>query len=207
MNASSPSSRSSPMRRFATPLAADALAAIAACLRAGGVVLMPTDTVYGIAAHPDRPDALARLFALKGRDASKPVPLLADSMASVLKAGLDASAAAQRAAASFWPGALTLVLDRPDGGTEGVRVPADATACAICAAAGGLLRCTSANASGEPPALDAEAAAIALPEADILVDGGPVDGGVASTVAQLADTNVRIFRPGPVAEEDLRACL
>ena len=115
MNASSPSSRSSPMRRFATPLAADALAAIAECLRAGGVVLMPTDTVYGIAAHPDRPDALARLFALKGRDASKPVPLLADSMASVLKAGLDASAAAQRAAASFWPGALTLVLDRPDG--------------------------------------------------------------------------------------------
>ena len=128
-------------------------------------------------------------------------------MASVLKAGLDASAAAQRAAASFWPGALTLVLDRPDGGTEGVRVPADATACAICAAAGGLLRCTSANASGEPPALDAEAAAIALPEADILVDGGPVDGGVASTVAQLADTNVRIFRPGPVAEADLKACL
>jgi L-threonylcarbamoyladenylate synthase len=195
------------MRRFATPLGTDALAAIAACLRDGGVVLMPTDTVYGIAAHPARPDALARLFALKGRDASKPVPLLADSLASVLRAGLRVSAAAQRAAARFWPGALTLVLDRPDGTTEGVRVPADATACAICAATGGLLRCTSANASGEPPALDAAAAAAALPEADILVDGGPVDGGVASTVAQLAETGVRIFRPGPVTEPALKACI
>lgn len=195
------------MRRFATPLDADALAAIAACLRAGGVVLMPTDTVYGIAAHPDRPDALARLLTLKGRDTSKPVSILADSLTPVLRAGLRVSDAAQRAAARFWPGALTLVLDRPEGGTEGVRVPADATACAICAAAGGLLRCTSANASGEPPALDADAAAAALPEADILVDGGPSDGGVASTVAQLSDSTLRIFRPGPVSEEALKACL
>ncbi len=195
------------MRRLATPLAPADLAAVADCLRAGGVVLMPTDTVYGVAAHPDRPDALARLFALKGRDAAKPVPLLADSLASALRAGLRASAPAQRAAARFWPGALTLVLDRPDGGTEGVRVPADATACAICAAAGGMLRCTSANASGEPPALDAAAAAAALPEADILVDGGPAAGTVASTVAQVSDAGVRVFRPGPVAEADLRACL
>ena len=86
-------------------------------------------------------------------------------------------------------------------------MPADAAACAICAAAGGMLRCTSANASGEPPALDAAAAAAALPEADILVDGGPAAGTVASTVAQVSDAGVRVFRPGPVAEADLRACL
>ncbi|MGI5870330.1 MAG: L-threonylcarbamoyladenylate synthase [Kiritimatiellia bacterium] len=194
------------MRRFATPLDADALAAIADCLRDGGVALMPTDTVYGIAAHPDRPDALARLFALKGRDASKPVPLLADSLASVLRSGLRLSPAARRAAARFWPGALTLVLDRPDGGTDGVRVPAHATARALCAAAGGLLRCTSANASGQPPAHTAAAAAAALPEADILVDGGSADGD-ASTVAQLTATTLRLFRPGPVSEDALKECL
>lgn len=195
------------MRRFTTPLDDAALDTIAACLRDGGVVLMPTDTVYGIAAHPDRADALLRLVTLKGRDASKPVPILADSLASVLRAGLHVTDAARRAAERFWPGALTLVLERPDGGTEGVRVPADATACAICAAAGGLLRCTSANASGEPPALDAQTAAAALPEADILVDGGTSDGGVASTVVQLLDASLRIFRPGPVSEEALKACL
>jgi len=195
------------MRRFTTPLSAPDLACIADCLRRGGVVLLPTDTVYGVASHPDRPDALQRILGMKGRDPSKPVQLLAGSAEAVASSGLLFSENAKKVARRYWPGALTLVIDKPAGGTEGVRVPDDATARAICLAAGGMLRCTSANTSGEPPALNAEMASQAIPDADILVDGGHVKGGAASTVVQITDSTVRFFRTGPVTEADIAKIL
>lgn len=195
------------MRRFKTPLSRQEIAAIADCLDLGGVVLLPTDTVYGVASHPDRPEALRRILGMKGRDPSKPVQLLAGSVDAVSGSGLLFSENAKKVAQKYWPGALTLVIDKPEGGTEGVRVPDDDTACAICLAAGGMLRCTSANASGEPPALDADMASQAIPDADILVDGGHVKGGAASTVVQITDSSVRFFRTGPITEADIAKIL
>ncbi len=195
------------MKTFTTPLGQHEVAEIADCLRRGGIVLLPTDTVYGIAAHAGRPDALRRIVSIKGRDPAKPVQLLAGSIEAVAKSGLIFPPRARKAAERYWPGALTLVLDRPDGGTEGVRVPDDETACALCLAAGGMLRCTSANTSGEPPALDAAMAAAAIPEADMLVDGGGVKGGTASTVVRIAESTVRFFRIGGVSEEQINACI
>jgi len=188
------------MRIYKTPLARCDLVEIAAALSDGAVALVPTDTVYGVAAHPASAGGVAKLFALKNRDASKPIPLLAASAEAVAASGLRLGDAALAAARKFWPGPLTIVVDGfAAGTTEGVRVPDSATAREICAAAGGLLRCTSANESGETPALDAAAAAAALPGADILVDGGPADIGVASTVARFnPDGTVRVFREGAV---------
>jgi len=195
------------MRTFTTPLSPADLAEIGSALAGGAVALIPTDTVYGIAAHPSSIPGIAKLFALKHRDPANPIPLLAASADAVAESGLRLGNAAL-AAARFWPGPLTIVIDgfTPDT-TEGVRVPDSATALEICAAAGGLLRCTSANESGDPPALDAATAATALPGADILIDGGPATIGVASTVARFnPDNTVRIFREGAIPKEQLSNC-
>ncbi len=192
------------MKYYREPLSEKDLAEIAECLDNDGVVLLPTDTVYGVAARPDRPDAVARIRILKKRDAAKPMQLLADSLeTAAARSDVIFEKRALDAARRYWPGPLTLVLDRTDGGTEGIRVPDNKTAVSICKAAGGMLRCTSANESGEPPALDAGAAARALPGADAVVDGGPAAVGAASTVAAVKNSGVTVFRKGPVDTETL----
>lgn len=192
------------LRRYVWPMAGRELAAFASAIRAGAVAIVPTDTVYGVAAAPGNAAALARIVAAKGRDPSKPCQLLAASAEAVAAAGIPLHPAAAAVARRFWPGPLTLVLDLPGGGTEGVRVPDHPAARALCEAAGGLLRCTSANRSGEAPAVTAEAAIAALPSADAAVDAGPAPGGVASTVAAVRpDGSVHVFREGPVSAKDL----
>ncbi len=167
-------------------------------LTGGGVAVIPTDTVYGLAAHPDFPGAVARLYAIKRRSEKKPIALLAgdaDGAARFL-GGLDAQA--RRIARREWPGALTLVLPKGDA-FEGVRVPDHAWTRRLLTACGGVLRVTSANLSGRRPATDAPAALAAVGlSADIVVDDGLSRGGAASTVAKVADGAVTILRPGPV---------
>lgn len=193
------------MKRFTAPLTHDDLTAIADCLCNGGIILMPTDTVYGVAAHVDRPNALQRIISMKGRNPANPIPLLASNAEAAILSGMMLSSRAAKVAKHFWPGSVTLILDTVEGGTEGVRVPNDATACAICHAAGGLLRCTSANISGNLPAHDADAAVAAIPDADILIDNGPVKGGVASTVVQITETQTHFFRIGDLTKAQILA--
>lgn len=183
------------MRRL--PFEERAIAEAEAVLRLGGVVILPTDTVYGVACHPDFPEALERIRAMKRRDAAKPFQLLAASTAAVWADGALRTAASERLAA-HWPGALTLVLPTADGRTEGYRVPDAPLLCRLLAACGGCLRCTSVNLSGEPPAKDAEEAAATLGDAvDLLLDGGPARLGVASTVAALTPQgDLTILRQG-----------
>lgn len=195
-------------RRFRAPLSAGDLSALAGVFRAGGVVIVPTDTVYGVAAAPERTDALARIVAAKGRDPRKPCQLLAASAEAAEAAGIPVPPRARPLARAFWPGALTIVLDVPGGGTEGVRVPDHGVARALCRAAGGLLRCTSANRSGEPPARTAAEAVAALPSADAVVDAGPAPGGVASSVVRFApDGTLEILREGGIPRAALEAAL
>ena len=180
------------------------LAETAAVLNAGGVAVIPTDTVYGFAARPDCPAAVERLYSMKGRDPGKPVALLAagfEEAERFLGGGLPA--AAGEIARRHWPGALTLVLPKcgEDGVYEGLRMPAHDWTRRLIAACGGVLRVTSANASGGDPALDAASAVAAAGDsADIAADGGVSPGGVASTVAK-CDGNgaISILRQGPVA--------
>ena len=194
--------------RTDTPATRAALVTEAAgILLNGGVVVLPTDTVYGLAAHPGHPEAVARLSTIKGRAEEKPLALLASREEALAALGGTLSPAARRLAARFWPGALTLVVDCA-GRTEGVRIPDHALARAIIAACGGLLRVTSANRAGEPPALTAEAALRDVgADADLVIDGGPVSGGTASTVVRDAPGGWRILREGAIPASAIKAAV
>lgn len=178
----------------------EAVRAAVEALLAGGVAVFPTDTVYGIAAHPAHPEAIGRIYAAKGRSPGKPMAFLAAGIGAPAAFGAAMPAAAEELARRHWPGALTLVLDCP-GGAEGFRVPAHEFARDVIAAAGGLLRVTSANFSGDPPLTALAPPALPfLERADVAIDGGSCPGGAASTVLRVtADGGTTVLRPGPVA--------
>ncbi|MBQ9431991.1 MAG: threonylcarbamoyl-AMP synthase [Kiritimatiellae bacterium] len=177
-------------------------------LNAGGVVVFPTDTVYGIGARPDQPAAIRRIQEIKRRDAGKPIALLVSDAEAPARFGAELPPAAQRLAKRFWPGALTLVLP-VRGGYEGFRVPNHPLAAEIIRAGGGLLRVTSANRSGEPPALTpAEAFQSVGRQADLMINGGDVPGVMASTVVKVrADNSTEILREGAIPRREIEAAL
>jgi len=170
----------------------------------GGLVVMPTDTVYGLAADPDQAAAVAKLWAVKGRDPEKKIALLAADVAAVRRAAARFDTLALRLAEAFWPGPLTLVLPTP-GGAEGFRVPDDPVALDLLRAAGGLLRVTSVNRSGAAPARTAEDALLALGNVvDLIIDAGPARGGVPSTVVVIEGDGLRIAREGALGSDAIR---
>ena len=168
------------------------LAAAADVLNGGGVAVIPTDTVYGLAAHPGFPQAVDRLYAIKAREAQKPIALLAADAEGAAKF---IGEAATHVGAKHWPGALTVVAQG-----EGVRVPNLDWTRRLIAACGGALRATSANLSGGQAATDAAAALASVGlSADVVVDGGLSPGGRASTVVRIADGGrLELLREGPV---------
>lgn len=186
-------------------------------LRAGEIVALPTDTVYGIAADLALPDAIERLFAAKRRPREKAVALLLTDADQAAVLGI-VDPAARVLAERFWPGGLTLVLRRrPDAHlpavlaagapTVGVRVPDHAAPRALAAALGPLPT-TSANLSGEPDARDAAEIAARLGAAIALViDGGPVRGGPASTVVDCTGPAPVIRRIGAIPPPAIAAAL
>ena len=167
----------------------------ASLLNGGGVAVIPTDTVYGLAAHPSFPDAVARLYSIKGRESGKKIALLASGPEAVEQFGFPLSPAAKDLAERHWPGALTMVL-----GDEGFRVPAHDWTRRLLAKCGGVLRVTSANLSGGSPATDApQALADVGLSADIVVDDGASPGGVASTVVRVcAGGETEVLRKGAI---------
>jgi L-threonylcarbamoyladenylate synthase len=166
--------------------------------------------VYGVAADPSVPGAEERLRRAKGRDARKPIPLLAADAADVERFGGVFGRLGRRMARAFWPGAVTLVLPvRRRGGTarsdEGFRVPDHALCRRLLREVGGVLRVTSANRSGRPPALTAAAARRALGKAvDAVLDAGPAPGGVPSSVVRVEGGRIRLLREGAVPADRLR---
>jgi L-threonylcarbamoyladenylate synthase len=203
--------------RAAAPwlLAADdpsAVAAAASALRSGMVVAIPTDTVYGLAAAIDRPDAVDRLYKLKSRPHEKAIPVLLANEAALDQVAAEVPHHARVLMERFWPGALTIVIPArsslpakvtsvaADGTrTVAVRVPDHSGAREILAAAGGALAVTSANRSGEPPALDAPAV-MSLGDAapDLVIDGGPALLREASTVVLAVAGEIRVVREGAI---------
>jgi L-threonylcarbamoyladenylate synthase len=189
------------------PATPDGIARAAQLLLDGRVVAFPTDTVYGVGVSASRADRLTALFELKRRPAEKAIPMLVAGMAQAISTGAEHDERADRLAAAFWPGALTLVL-RHSSGTQAYRAPDHPFALALIRAAGPILA-TSANRSGEPDTMAAEEVLIAFAtqqeELDAVLDGGPVPGGIASTVLDLSVAPARIVREGPIAREQLEA--
>ena len=185
-------------------------------LRRGGVIAFPTDTVYGVGAHGLLNDAVERLYVVKGRPAEKAIPLLlaaADEVGSVAR---EISPAARALMRKFWPGALTLVLKKQPHippavtatATVAVRVPDHPVVRELIRALGAPLAATSANRSGQPELLDAQAIAEVLGGAlDLILDGGRCSGGVPSTVVDVSGDGLRVLRAGAIPEEELRKAL
>jgi len=173
-----------------------------AVVKDGGVIVFPTDTVYGIGCSPACRPAIDRIYALKGRAREKPLALYfahVDDLVPYVVGDERAVTLARR----FLPGPLTLVVVRPAavdpylvGGlpTVGLRVPAHAL-CEALLARSGPLAATSANASGAEP-YTGRAALQDVPGADLLLDGGPSPLGVASTVVDLSGPELRLIREG-----------
>ena len=192
-------------------------AAAVEVLRGGGIVALPTDTVYGIAVSLATPGGVERLFHVKQRPPDRAVMLLLDDAGQAARAGLITPAAAALAAAC-WPGGLTVVVpQRPDvrwpavltGGsaTIGLRVP-DHDAPRALARGVGPLPTTSANRSGVPEASDAAGIVAQLGEAiDLVLDGGPAHGGPASTIVDCAGERPRILRVGAVSADSVAEIL
>ncbi len=184
------------------------IAEAVAAARRGELIVLPTDTVYGIATTPERAEATERLFAAKRRPARLTLPVLVDSVATARRIGAW-DARAERLAAGCWPGALTIVLPRTsasdgwhlggDPDSIGVRVPAHPLALAVLAGAGPLAA-TSANRSGEPPATSCDdlVAVFGDDVAVYLCQEEPLLG-VASTVVSLLGDRAEILRAGDVA--------
>jgi L-threonylcarbamoyladenylate synthase len=190
----------------------------AVLIRGGGVVAIPTDTIYGLAADPFNDDAVRRVYGVKDRMAERALPLIgADFEQIVAELGI-LPPTAQRLAERFWPGPLTLVVTAPErlstavtGGTNrvGVRIPAHPVAQALCRVSARLLTATSANVSGQPPSADPDVvhASLGHRDVDALLDAGRTPGGEPSTVVDVSGAVPRLLRAGAVPWEDVRACV
>ncbi len=194
---------------------AAALARAAEVLRAGGLVGFPTETVYGLGSNALDADAVARIFAAKGRPANNPLIVHVAETADVLRIASVWPDEAARLAERFWPGPLTLVLPRrpelPDivtagGPTVAVRLPAHPVARELIRLAGVPIAAPSANRSNRLSPTRAEHVLRDLDgRIDILLDGGPTSGGIESTVLDLSRRPPRLLRPGLIEPAALEA--
>jgi L-threonylcarbamoyladenylate synthase len=194
-----------------------ALGEALAALAAGEAIVYPTETFYALGVDPFQPQALERLFAIKGREPGKPVALIAADTASAFALAREVTTEARVLAEAFWPGPLTLVLFARqgipdaligDGGGVGVRVSSHPVARALADALGGPLTATSANLAGEPPAVEPGTARRALRDGvKVFVEDGRLAGGAPSTVVAVDRSGVHVLRPGAVSERQLAAAL
>jgi L-threonylcarbamoyladenylate synthase len=208
--------RTNVLRVDPTDPAPDVIARAADVLRAGGLVAFPTETVYGLGAQVFDAVAVAKIFAAKGRPVNNPLIVHFAHLPfenPYASAGVRWPESAQRLAAHFWPGPLTLVLPKPaevppvvtaGGPTWAVRMPDHAVAHALLVA-GGPLAAPSANASSGVSPTTAQHVLESLDgRIDLVLDGGPCMGGIESTVLDLTSLPPRVLRPGPIRPSELR---
>jgi L-threonylcarbamoyladenylate synthase len=185
----------------------------AAALGRGGLVVFPTESVYGLGADAASPEAVERLVAVRGREEGKPILVLASDLDMVTQVAREVPRLARRLAERLWPGALTLVLPARDGlpaaltagsGTIGVRVPDHVTARALVAALGRPVTAPSANPPGAAPAETIEQArAYFEAQVDAYVDGGRCDGA-PSTVVKIDGAAFTVLREGRIDAASIR---
>ncbi|MDA3800358.1 MAG: L-threonylcarbamoyladenylate synthase [Kiritimatiellae bacterium] len=170
-----------------------------ASIKYGNLAIIPTDTVYGVAAYPEIGAAIEKIYEAKARDGKKPIAFLASDI-DVIERLANISEESIQLADKHWPGALTLILQMKSGGYEGFRIPDHNLAREIIRQCGGLLKVTSANLSGEPDTCTAESAIAAIGDyADICIDDGKSPGGIASTVIKDdPEKGLTILRQGSV---------
>lgn len=184
-------------------------------LRAGGLVAFPTETVYGLGADASSEKAVARLYAVKRRPADHPVIVHFASSAGAFAWAADVPDAARKLADRYWPGPLTLILKRSalakdfvTGGQDsvGLRVPSHPVAQALLKEFGGGIAAPSANRFGMvSPTTPAHVREDLGKDAELVLEGGPSDVGIESTIVDLSSGNAVLLRPGAITREEIDA--
>lgn len=195
----------------------DALQEAATRIRRGGLIAIPTDTLYGLAVNPFDASAVGRIFAVKGRAADRALPLIAADTEQILVSLGPLPSMGKQLAACFWPGPLTILIGASPalardvtGGTGkvGVRVPADPIARAVCRAVGHPITATSANISGSPATASPDEVERTLGNCvDFLLDTGETAGGPPSTVVDVTGETAVEVRAGAIPWEAVLSCL
>lgn len=194
----------------------EGIAAATSAIRRGGLVVLPTDTVYGLGADAFEPASVRRLLAAKGRGRNMPPPVLVSAASTLDALAVAVPAYARELVEQLWPGPLTVVCKQQPSlqwdlgdtrGTVAVRMPDHEVALEVLARTGPLA-VSSANRTGMDPARDADEVESMLGESvEVILDGGPAAGGVPSTIVDVTGTPPRVLRVGAVPLERLREIL
>ena len=183
-------------------------------LRAGGIVIAPTETFYALVADPFQENAVRQIFSIKARDEKKPLPLIAADLGTVKNLIQAEQRLAHRMMERFWPGSLTILMGPSrafsrlltgPGGKIGVRVPPWCPARILATRTSGLITATSANISGGPDPVDvSDISPLVSGSVDLVLDLGPAPGGRPSTVVELTNKGFRMVREGAIPESTIR---
>jgi L-threonylcarbamoyladenylate synthase len=186
-------------------------------LRRGGLVAFPTETVYGLGADASNPSAVARLYSVKRRPADHPVIVHFASPAEAFTWGREVPEVAKTLTSRFWPGPLTLILKRSDkakdfvtGGQDsvGVRVPAHPVAHKMLELFGGGVAAPSANRFGEvSPTTAAHVRTDLGADVELVLEGGPTEVGIESTIVDLSGASPMLLRPGDISASQIECVL
>jgi len=188
----------------------DHIASCASTLSDGGIIVFPTDTVYGIGCNPYYDESVERIFQIKDRSEDKPLPVMGYSISDIEKL-VHMSPLAKSLAQYFWPGALTIVSPCKDnnisrrvmagGDNLAVRIPGNRCTQSLLRLCKYLIG-TSANVSGRKPCTSSyEVLSSGLSGFDLVLDGGALGGGIESTVIEVIDSKVRILREGVIKSD------
>ena len=182
------------------------------CLKSGGIIAIPTDTVYGIGADPFNAEAVQKLYTLKGRPEEKPIPLVLGSTDNVEKVAQNLSGFFYHLTDRFWPGGLTIIVEAKNlppqltagSNTVGLRIPNQPLLLRILEEFGGPVAITSANLSGTPAAISpAEFGKELSSQIDYIVDDGKTPGTIPSTVYDISMSPPVVRRHGVISAETL----
>lgn len=177
-------------------------------LRAGGLVAFPTETVYGIGANLLDGEAVSRLYKVKERPRSKPFTVHISDLSQIKTLGCSLDARAKKLAGKFWPGPLTMVLKSKRGGSVGFRMPANKVAMDLIRRAGVPVVAPSANLSGRKPPVEAGEILKELGgKIEVLIDSGPTEVGIESTVVDLTEKGFSVLREGALKKEAIEKIL
>ena len=176
----------------------------AEALQEGKLVIIPTETVYGIAADARNPEAISRLYDIKQRTKDKPFSLLMGDKHRIEDYAQNISRQAYKLIDKFWPGPLTVILQAKDNSNIGLRVPDNNVCLQLISAAGTALACPSANISGKPAPVDFPEAIKDLEQfVDVAIDGGRTQLGRESSVVDLVQTPYKVLRQAAISAEQI----
>lgn len=194
---------------------AEAMVTAIKCINQNGVIIFPTDTVYGIGCSAFKSKSIERIFEIKGRDTSKALPILIGSYAQLDQIAEELNEKARLLVHSFWPGPLTIVVSRkpnlPENlspyPTVGIRMPNHAWLLDFLRITGPVAS-TSANPSGKPEARNINDVIDVLDgKVDLIIDGGQSSSALPSTVVDCYSLDIKILREGPIKSETILNCL